>query len=210
MNNLTITEARKKLDAKEISSVELTKEFLGTIKAHDDKLNAFLTITEEQALKDAEEADKRIAHGESTPMLGIPMAHKDLYLTKGVRTTAASKVLENYTAQYDGTAVKKLKDAGAVMLGKTNLDAWAHGSSGENSDFGPAKNPYNTNYVPGGSSSGSPVSVTSEMALAASSTDTGGSIRLPASFTNTVGLKPTYGRVSRYGVIAMASSLVVS
>ncbi len=207
MNNLTIKEARKKLDNKEISSVELTRSYLETIKSHNEKLNAFLTITEDVALKDAEAADARIANGESTPMLGIPIAHKDLFQTKGIRTTAASKVLENYTAQYDGTAVKRLKDAGAVLLGKTNLDAWAHGSSGENSDFGPTKNPYNTEFVPGGSSSGSPVAVAADLALAASGTDTGGSIRLPASFCNVVGLKPTYGRVSRYGVISMASSL---
>jgi len=207
MNNLTIKEARKKLDAKEISSVELTRSYLETIKKHNENLNAFLTITEDEALKDAELADARIAKGESTPMLGIPIAHKDLFQTKSIRTTAGSKVLENYKAQYDGTVVNRLKDAGAVLLGKTNLDAWAHGSSGENSDFGPTKNPYNTDFVPGGSSSGSPVAVAAEMALATSGTDTGGSIRLPASFCNVVGLKPTYGRVSRYGVISMASSL---
>ena len=166
-----------------------------------------MTVTEDLAFEEAKAADKRIAEGESTPMLGIPIAHKDLYLTKGVKTTAGSKVLEDYVAQYDGTAVERLKQAGVVMLGKTNLDAWAHGSSGENSDFGPTKNPYNKEYVPGGSSSGSPAAVASELVLAASGTDTGGSIRLPASFCNVVGLKPTYGRVSRYGVISMASSL---
>ncbi len=207
MNNLSISEARKKLDAKEISSVELTQYYLSEINKKNDTLNAFLTITENEALEMADKADQRIKNSETTPLLGIPLALKDIYLTKGIRTTAASKVLENYVGQYDGTAVKKLKDAGAIILGKTNLDAWAHGSSGENSDFGPTKNPYNTEYVPGGSSSGSPVVVASDMALAASGTDTGGSIRLPASFCNVVGLKPTYGRVSRYGVIAMASSL---
>jgi len=207
MVNLTIKDAREKLDRKEISSVELTKVFLENIKKHNESLNAFLAVTEDEALRNAASADERIANGESTPMLGIPVALKDLFQTKGIRTTAGSKVLENYIAQYDGTVVKKLKAAGAVLLGKTNLDAWAHGSSGENSDFGPTKNPYNTDFVPGGSSSGSPVAVASEMALAASGTDTGGSIRLPASFCNVVGLKPTYGRVSRYGVIAMASSL---
>lgn len=207
LRNITIKDAREKLGKKEISSVELTKYYLAEIEKKNNSLNAFLTISEEEALRAAEKADKRISSGESTPMLGIPIAHKDLYLTKGIRTTAASKVLENYTAQYNSTAVQRLADAGAVILGKTNLDAWAHGSSGENSDFGPTKNPYNPAYVPGGSSSGSPVAVAAEMCLAASGTDTGGSIRLPASFTNTVGLKPTYGRVSRYGVIAMASSL---
>lgn len=207
MNNLTIVEARKKLDNKEVSSLELTQYFLGEIKKKNDHLNAFITISEKEALSMAEQADEKLKNGDSTPLLGIPLALKDIYMTKGVRTTAASKVLENYIPQYDGTAVMLLKKAGAVILGKTNLDAWAHGSSGENSDFGPTKNPYNTEYVPGGSSSGSPVAVASEMALAASGTDTGGSIRLPASFCNVVGLKPTYGRVSRYGVIAMASSL---
>lgn len=207
MNNLTITQARKDLDEKKISSVELTKSYLETIKKYNQELNAFITITEKEALIQAENADKRINSGETTPLLGIPLALKDLYVTQDIKTTAGSKVLENYIGQYDGTVVSKLKDAGAVILGKTNLDAWAHGSSGENSDFGPTKNPYNIEYVPGGSSSGSPVAVASEMALAASGTDTGGSIRLPASFCNVVGLKPTYGRVSRYGVIAMASSL---
>lgn len=205
--NLTITEARKKLDAKEISSVELTKEYLAQIEKVDTEINAFLTVTRDEALHAAESADKKIAAGSTLPLLGIPIALKDIYVTKDIKTTAASKVLENYIPQYDGTAVKKLKDAGAVILGKTNLDAWAHGSSGENSDFGPTRNPYNTEYVPGGSSSGSPAAVAANMALMATGTDTGGSIRLPASFTNTVGLKPTYGRVSRYGVIAMASSL---
>ncbi|MBI5044311.1 MAG: Asp-tRNA(Asn)/Glu-tRNA(Gln) amidotransferase subunit GatA [Candidatus Levybacteria bacterium] len=205
--NLTIKTAREKLDKKEFSSVELTKYYLEQIKKHNDRLNAFITITEHEALTMAEKADEKIHNGESTPLLGIPLALKDIYVTKGIKTTAASKVLENYVGHYDGTVVKKLKDAGVVILGKTNLDAWAHGSSGENSDFGPTKNPYNTDYVPGGSSSGSPTAVAADMALAASGTDTGGSIRLPASFCNVVGLKPTYGRVSRYGVIAMASSL---
>lgn len=207
MINLTIKDAREKLDTKKISPIELTRSYLDTIKKHNPKLNAFLTTTETEALKEAEAAEKKIAKGESTPLLGIPIAHKDLFQTKGVRTTAGSMVLQNYTAQYDATVVSRLKSAGAVLLGKTNLDAWAHGSSGENSDFGPTKNPYNLGYIPGGSSSGSPVAVASEMALAASGTDTGGSVRLPASFCNVVGLKPTYGRVSRYGVIAMASSL---
>lgn len=173
----------------------------------NEALNAFITISEKEALEQAKQADGRMAKGESSPLLGIPVALKDIYLTKGIKTTAGSKVLENYVPQYDGTAVEKLKEAGAVIVGKTNLDAWAHGSSGENSDFAPAKNPYNTAYVPGGSSSGSAVAVAADMSLAASGTDTGGSIRLPASFCNVVGLKPTYGRVSRYGVIAMASSL---
>lgn len=202
----TIISAKEKLKNKEISSVELVKDCLENIKKNDNSLNAFITVSKD-TLRQAEEADKKIASGDSSPLLGMPIALKDIYVTKDLRTTAGSKVLEDYIPQYDGTAVRKLREAGAVIIGKTNLDAWAHGSSGENSDFGPTKNPWNTEYVPGGSSSGSPVAVSSGMALAATGTDTGGSIRLPASFCNVVGLKPTYGRVSRYGVIAMASSL---
>ncbi len=204
---LTIEEARNLLDTKQISSVELTQGFLDRIKKYDENLKAFLTVVEDTALTMANKADKRLKNGETTPLLGIPIALKDLFVTQGIRTTAASRVLENYVPQYDGTVVRRLKDAGAVILGKTNCDAWAHGSSGENSDFEPTKNPYNPAYVPGGSSSGSPTAVAADMCLGATGTDTGGSIRLPAGFTNTVGLKPTYGRVSRYGVIAMASSL---
>lgn len=204
---LTIKEARELLDSRQLSSVELTKECLNRIKTYDSSLHSFLTVVENEALQMASEADERLLVGETTPLLGIPVALKDLFVTKGIRTTAASRVLEDFVPQYDGTIVTKLKTAGAVLLGKTNCDAWAHGSSGENSDFEPTKNPYNTDYIPGGSSSGSPVAVASSMSLGATGTDTGGSIRLPAGFTNTVGLKPTYGRVSRYGVIAMASSL---
>lgn len=177
------------------------------IKLLDERLNAFITVTEKEAMEQAEHADNLLANGDELPLLGIPVALKDLFLAKSIRTTAGANVLSGYIGQYDGTVVKKLKDAGAVIVGKTNCDAWAHGSSGENSDFGATKNPYNLNYVPGGSSSGSPVSVASGMTFASTGTDTGGSIRLPASFCNVVGLKPTYGRVSRSGVIAMASSL---
>ena len=207
ITHLTITQARKDLTEKKYSSVELTEQFLKRIETLDAKIHAFLAVCRNEALTAAKAADKQIADGKSLPLLGIPIALKDIYLTKGIRTTAGSKVLENYIPQYDATAVTKLKDAGAVILGKTNLDAWAHGSSGENSDFGPTRNPYNLDYVPGGSSSGSPAALAANMCLAATGTDTGGSIRLPASFCNVVGLKPTYGRVSRYGIIAMASSL---
>jgi aspartyl-tRNA(Asn)/glutamyl-tRNA(Gln) amidotransferase subunit A len=207
LNNQTIKQAKQGLKDKQFSSVELVTSCLEEIKKSNQNLNAFLTVCEKEALGKAKQADELIKDGQDLPLLGIPIAAKDIFSTKGVKTTAASKVLENYIPQYDATVVRKLKDAGAIIIGKTNLDAWAHGSSGENSDFGPVKNPWNEDYVPGGSSSGSAVSVASGMAMAATGTDTGGSIRLPASFTNTVGLKPTYGRVSRYGIIAMASSL---
>lgn len=210
LNKLTIKEAGEGLKAKKFSSVEITKACLEQIKKHNKDLNAFITITEKEALEQARKADNLASQDQvlkAKPLLGIPIALKDLFSTKGVKTTAASNVLRDYVPQYDATVVKKLKDAGAIIIGKTNMDAWAHGSSGENSDFGSTKNPWNQEYVPGGSSSGSAVSVASDMCIASTGTDTGGSIRLPASFNNIVGLKPTYGRVSRYGIIAMASSL---
>lgn len=206
INELTIRQAVDGLKGRKFSSVELTQSCLNQIEKLNPELNAFLTIND-QVISDAKKADEQRIAGSTSPLLGIPIALKDIYMTRGLRTTAASKVLKDYIPPYDATVVLKLKNAGAVILGKTNLDAWAHGSSGENSDFGPTKNPWNEEYVPGGSSSGSAVSVASDMAIAATGTDTGGSIRLPASFTNTVGLKPTYGLVSRFGIIAMASSL---
>lgn len=207
IKTVTIKQAKEDLKNKKYSSVELTKAYLERIKKVEPKVNSFVTVTEEEALKNAEIADKKIANGEDLPLLGIPVAMKDMYLTKGIRTTAGSKVLENYIPEYDATAVSKLKNAGVIILGKLNCDAWAHGSSGENSDFGPTKNPYDIQRVAGGSSSGSAAAVAADMSLMTTGTDTGGSIRLPASFCNVVGLKPTYGRVSRYGIIAMASSL---
>ncbi|MBI4096688.1 MAG: Asp-tRNA(Asn)/Glu-tRNA(Gln) amidotransferase subunit GatA [Candidatus Levybacteria bacterium] len=210
LNGLTIKEVREGLKTKKFSSVELTTACLTQIKKHDKNLNAFITITEKEALEQAKKADALASQGETLqdkPLLGVPIALKDLFSTKNIKTTAASNILKDYVPQYDATVVRKLKNAGAIIIGKTNLDAWAHGSSGENSDFGPTKNPWNREYVPGGSSSGSAVSVASDMCIAATGTDTGGSVRLPASFNNIVGLKPTYGRVSRYGIIAMASSL---
>jgi len=206
LNQLTIKEAQEGLKNKKLSSFELTKACLKQINKNKD-LNAFITVCEKEALEQAKKADELISKRQDLPLLGIPIALKDLFSTKEIKTTAASKVLENFVPQYNATVVEKIKNAGAIIVGKTNLDAWAHGSSGENSDFGPTKNPWNRECVPGGSSSGSAVSVASDMCLAATGTDTGGSIRLPASFNNIVGLKPTYGRVSRYGIIAMASSL---
>lgn len=210
LNNLTIKKAREGLQKKEFSSVELVNKYLEQIGKHEN-LNAFITVCKNEAQEKAKEVDELIKNEPSTinylPLLGIPIALKDIFSTKEIETTAASNILKGYIPQYDATVVRKLKDAGAIIIGKTNLDAFAHGSSGENSDFGSVKNPWNTKYVPGGSSSGSAVSVAAGMSIAATGTDTGGSIRLPASFTNTVGLKPTYGRVSRSGIMAMASSL---
>ena len=207
LNKLTIGQALKGLKEKKFSAVELTQACLKRIKKFEPKINAFITICEKNALENARKTDNARQRGSQQPLLGIPMAVKDNFSTCGIKTTAASKVLENYIPVYDATVVKKLKEAGAIIIGKTNLDAWAHGSSGENSDFEPTKNPWDLSRVPGGSSSGSAAAVTADMCLAATGSDTGGSVRLPAAFCGVVGLKPTYGRVSRYGVIAMASSL---
>lgn len=206
---LQLHELREKLDSKEISSVELTKYFLARIKEKNPELNAFITVTEEEALKQAQEADEyMVAGGESNPPLcGIPFAAKDLFLTKGIRTTAASKILDNYIPPYDSTVIAKLKEQRAVMVGKTNMDQFAHGSSGETSFYGATKNPWDVSRMPGGSSSGSAAVVAAGLAPWALATETGGSIRQPASLTGVSGWKPTYGRVSRYGVAAMASSL---
>lgn len=206
LNKLSLKQAREGLKDKKFSSEELTKDCLDQIEKIDKQINAFITL-DKTALIQAREADRKRANGDKNPLLGIPIAFKDLFLTKGLRTTAASKVLDNYVPVYDATAVRKLKQAGIITLGKLNHDAWGHGASGENTNFGPTKNPWNKDYVPGGSSSGSAASIASDMCIAATGTDTGGSTRLPAAFCNVVGLKPTYGRVSRYGIIAMASSL---
>lgn len=207
INNLNILKTKQELKNKTFSCLELTNEYLKRAKNLNRKLNAFITIAEKEAIIDAKEADNKIEKNKDLPLLGIPIALKDLFVTKGIRTTASSKLLDEFIPQYNATVVKKLKNAGAIIIGKLNCDAWAHGSSGENSDYGPAKNPWDTKLIPGGSSSGSTVAVAANMCLASTGTDTGGSIRLPASFCNVVGLKPTYGRVSRYGIIAMASSL---
>jgi len=206
LNELTIKEARLKLDSGEISALELTKACLAQIKKLNPEINAVLTICEDEALGAAQAADKRIKDGEKNDLLGIPYLCKDNIMTKGIRTTAASKILENYIAPYDATVIKKLKEAGAILLGKTNLDEFAHGASTENSAYGVTKNPLDLTRVPGGSSGGSAAAVTSNMCLFALGSDTGGSIRQPASFCGIYGLKPSYGRVSRFGLLSMTSS----
>ncbi len=207
LNKLNIRQAREGLLGKDFSSVELTQACLDRIKETDERLNVFVTLTEKEALEDAKRADDLIANGDDKPLLGIPLAIKDNFSTQGVRTTASANVLEDYVPPFDSTVVAKLKDAGMVMLGKTNMDAWAHGSSTETSDFGASKNPWNTDHLPGGSSGGSAAAVAADQCIAAIGSETAGSIRQPASWCGVVGLKPTYGRVSRYGVVAMGSSL---
>ncbi|MBI1922227.1 MAG: Asp-tRNA(Asn)/Glu-tRNA(Gln) amidotransferase subunit GatA [Geobacter sp.] len=204
---LTIHELHEKLKKREVSSVEATKATLARIEAVEPKVNAFITVTTDEALKAAEEADKRIASGNIDILTGIPVALKDIFLTKGIRTTCASKILDNFVPPYDATSWLKLKERGAVLLGKLNQDEFAMGSSCESSAFGPTKNPWNPDCIPGGSSGGSAAAIAAQEAVATLGTDTGGSIRQPASHCGCVGLKPTYGRVSRYGVIAYASSL---
>jgi aspartyl-tRNA(Asn)/glutamyl-tRNA(Gln) amidotransferase subunit A len=204
---LTISEAAEKLKKREVSSVELTEAAYKRIEAFDGDLNAFLTLTRDLAMEQARAADETIAAGHGSPLTGIPGAIKDVMCTEGVRTTAGSKILEPFVPPYDANAVTLLKEAGFVMLGKTNMDEFAMGSSGENSAYGATKNPWATDRVPGGSSSGSAAAVAAGMACFALGSDTGGSIRQPASLSGVVGMKPTYGRVSRYGLIAFASSL---
>jgi aspartyl-tRNA(Asn)/glutamyl-tRNA(Gln) amidotransferase subunit A len=204
--HLTLAEISEGLSAKKFSSVEITRSFLDRIEQHRG-INAYTEVCTEPALAQAARADEARAKGNASAYLGVPIAVKDIILTKGVRTTAASKILGNFVPPYDATVVRRLNDAGFVMLGKTNLDEFAMGSSNENSSFGPVQNPWNPEYVPGGSSGGSAAAVAGRLAPVALGTDTGGSIRQPASYCSIVGLKPTYGRVSRYGVIAYASSL---
>ncbi|MBI4053901.1 MAG: Asp-tRNA(Asn)/Glu-tRNA(Gln) amidotransferase subunit GatA [Candidatus Doudnabacteria bacterium] len=204
---LTISQAAELLRKKQVSAVELTQSALQRINEAEPKIHAFLKVTPERALAQAKKAQALIDRGdEASPLVGIPMAHKDVYCTAGVETTAASNILRGYIPPYSATSALRIEQAGAVMLGKLNCDAFAHGASTENSDFGPTRNPYRLDCVPGGSSGGSAAAVAAGEVVFATGTDTGGSIRHPASFTNTVGFKPTYGRVSRYGIIAMASS----
>ena len=204
---LTVASARKALDAKEFTARALTDAYLKEIDERDGELHAYLEVWHEAARAEADAADERIAAGNSQPLTGIPLAIKDNILIKGRIASAASKMLSNYRASYDAAVIEKLKAQGAVFLGRANMDEFAHGSSTENSAFGPSKNPHDISRVPGGSSGGSAAAVAGNLALAALGSDTGGSIRQPAALTGLVGLKPTYGAVSRFGLIAMGSSL---
>ena len=203
----TVAELSSSLSRGDISSVELTQAYLDRINRYNNTLNAFVTVCEESALTQAAQADAARANGQNAPLLGIPLAHKDIFCTSGIKTSCGSKVLQNFTAPYDATVVSRLSDSGAVMLGKTNMDEFAMGSSNETSYFGPVKNPWDTDRVPGGSSGGSAAAIAADLCAMATGTDTGGSIRQPAAFCGITGLKPTYGRISRWGMIAFASSL---
>lgn len=207
MHQLTLAEIARGLADKKFSSEELTKTLLARIAALDPKVNSFISLTEELALGQAKAADARRANGESGALLGAPIGHKDLFCTQGIRTSCGSKMLDNFKAPYDATVVAKLAEAGAVTLGKTNMDEFAMGSANESSHYGAVKNPWDLTRVPGGSSGGSAAAVAARLLPAATGTDTGGSIRQPAALTNLTGIKPTYGRVSRWGMIAYASSL---
>ena len=206
MHNKSLSELSASLQKKEISSRELTELFLERAESQSD-LNAFVTVTPEQALSQADAADAKISAGEAGPLTGIPVAHKDLFCTDGVRTSSGSRMLDKFISPYNATVVSRLNDAGCVTLGKLNMDEFAMGSSNETSWYGPVKNPWDKARVPGGSSGGSAAAVAARIAPAATGTDTGGSIRQPASMCGITGLKPTYGRVSRYGIVAFASSL---
>lgn len=207
LSTLTIEQSRAMLKSKEISSVELTQSCLDSITKQEPGLNAFVTVMSKEALAAAQAADLAIAKGESSPLLGVPISIKDNFLMRGVRTTASSKVLDNFVPPFDSTVVAKLKQAGAILIGKNNMDAWAHGSSTETSDYGPTHNPWDLSRLPGGSSGGTAAAVAADEVIAGVGSETAGSIRQPASWCGVVGFKPTYGRVSRYGVVAMEASL---
>ncbi|AKX45645.1 glutamyl-tRNA amidotransferase [Thiopseudomonas alkaliphila] len=206
MHQLTLAEITRALAAKEFSSTEITQHLLQRIKQLDPQLNSFITLSEDSALAQAKQADQRLAAGEQGPLLGAPLAHKDLFCTQGVKTSCASKMLDNFIAPYNATVVEKLNAAGTVSLGKLNMDEFAMGSSNETSFYGSVKNPWNLEHVPGGSSGGSAAAVAARLIPAATGSDSGGSIRQPAAFNNLTGIKPTYGRVSRWGMVAYASS----
>ncbi|MGE5624220.1 MAG: Asp-tRNA(Asn)/Glu-tRNA(Gln) amidotransferase subunit GatA [Bacillota bacterium] len=203
----TLAELARDLKSRKISSEELTRTFLARIERFNPKLNAFITVLKDSALAEARAADQRLAAGQGGPLTGLPIVHKDIFCTAGVKTSCGSKMLDNFTAPYDATVVERLKQAGTVLLGKANMDEFAMGSSNETSWYGPVKNPWDETRVPGGSSGGSAAAVAARLAPAATGTDTGGSIRQPAALVGLTGLKPTYGRVSRYGIVAFASSL---
>ena len=207
LNELTIKEAHEGLKSKKFSSVELTGACLARIKEVDKKLNAFITVSEKEALEMAKKADEQIANGEMNYLTGVPFSVKDAICTKGIRSTASAKILDNYVPPHYATVIKKIKEAGGVILGKNNCDAFGHGASNENSHYGPVRNPWDLNRVPGGSSGGSAAAVASDSCIYAIGEDTGGSIRQPAALCNIVGLRPSYGRNSRYGIMPMASSL---
>ena len=207
MHNKTLAQLADDLAARRVSATELTNHYLKRIERLDPQLNAFVTVTRDEAMAQAKAADKRLAAGDATPLTGIPIAHKDLFCTQGVKTSCGSKILDNFISPYDATVVSRLKEAGAVMLGKTNMDEFAMGSSSEASYYGPVHNPWDHERVPGGSSGGSAAAVAAGLICGATGTDTGGSIRQPAALSGITGFKPTYGRVSRYGMVAFASSL---
>ena len=207
MLNFTVKQLAAELAAKRVSSVEVSEYFLKRIKALGKDLNAFISVDEERSMAAARAADQQIAAGRGGPLTGVPLAHKDIFCTKGWLTTCGSKILSNFIAPYDAHVIERFAQAGTVMVGKTNMDEFAMGSSNETSFYGPVKNPWDTIAVPGGSSGGSAAAVAARLAPAATGTDTGGSIRQPAALTGICGLKPTYGVVSRYGMIAFASSL---
>jgi len=202
-----VAEIRRGLNAGKFSSVEITQDYLARIALHNPTLNCFISVTDDIALAQARQADAALASGESAALTGVPLAHKDLFCTDGVKTSCASRILDNFIAPYDATVIENFKRDGAVMLGKTNMDEFAMGSSNENSYYGCVANPWNTEHVPGGSSGGSAAAVAAGLVPGASGTDTGGSIRQPAALCGITGIKPTYGRVSRYGMIAFGSSL---
>jgi aspartyl-tRNA(Asn)/glutamyl-tRNA(Gln) amidotransferase subunit A len=207
LHRRTLTEIAAGLRKRAFSSVELVSELLERIEASQGTLNAFITVTGDAALEAARAADRALGRGNGGPLAGVPIAHKDIFCTTGVRTTCGSRMLDNFVSPYDATVVRRLKDAGAIMLGKTNMDEFAMGSSNETSYYGPVRNPWNPQLVPGGSSGGSAAAVAARLVPGATATDTGGSIRQPAALCGITGIKPTYGRVSRYGMIAFASSL---